>query len=331
MDRPPTIRDVAAAAGVSLAAASKALNGRYGVAAETAARVLRVADELDYRSASPAALRRRRTGVIGVLVSDFEPFSAELLKGVGASLRHTDYDLLAYRGSWSARTDWESRSLARLGRTLIDGAIIVTPSTVNITADVPIVAVDPHGGPGDVPTVEADSFQGGRQATSHLIELGHRRIALISGRPDLRSAAAREAGYRRALQDAGLPFDPDLVGVGNFDPEVVQPVATALLARSDRPTAVFAANDISALSVIRVAADLGLSVPGDLSVVGFDDIPEAARATPALTTVRQPLQSLGGLAAELLTARLRGERLTQTHLVLPTKLVRRATTAPTTA
>lgn len=324
MDRRPTIHDVAAAAGVSVAAASKAINGRYGVAADTAARVLRAADELGYE---PGRRRPTRTGVIGVLVSDFEPFSAELLKGVAAALRETDYDLLAYRGSWSARADWESRSLSRLGGTLIDGAIIVTPSTVSITAGVPIVAVDPHTGPGDLPTVESDSFQGGRQATAHLIELGHTRIALVGGRPDLRSAAARESGYRKALHDAGLPVDPDLVGVGNFEPDLVRQVATTLLARPARPTAVFAANDISALSVMRVAADLGLAVPDDLSVVGFDDIPEAARADPALTTIRQPMKSLGGVAAELLTRLMRGERPAQTHLVLPTRLIRRSTTA----
>lgn len=207
MSRRPTIRDVAEAAGVSVASASKAINGRYGVAADTAQRVLQAVDELGYNSSLVASsLRTQRTGVIGVLISDFEPFSAEVLKGIGAALRDSDYDVLAYSGARSADMGWERRSLSRLSGTLIDGAIIVTPNAEGISASVPIVAVDPHRGPGDLPTVESDSFDGARQATAHLIELGHTRIGLVAGRP--RSAVGHRPGGRLPQGPAGRGSDP---------------------------------------------------------------------------------------------------------------------------
>jgi LacI family transcriptional regulator len=333
MGRRPTINDVAAAAGVSVATVSKAVNGRYGVALETVERVLSVVHELGYESSLVASsMRSRRTGVIGVLVADFEPFSAEVLKGVGGALHESRYDLLAYSGSRQPSSEgWERRSLSRLSGTLIDGVIMVTPTVVSASVDVPIVAIDPHTGRADVPTVESDSFGGARHATTYLVELGHRRIAYVAGRPDLRSSNLRDAGYRRALSEAGIPFDPSLIAVGRYEHDTVREVALPLLSRPDRPTAVFAANDISAIAVIEVAVELGLDVPRDLSVIGFDDVPEASQFSPALTTVHQPMQSLGAAGAELLVALMGGETPERTHLRLPTRLVRRATTAPPAA
>jgi LacI family transcriptional regulator len=326
--RRPTIMDVAAAAGVSVATVSKAVNGRYGVAPQTVDRVLAVVADLGYESSLIASsMRSRQTGVIGVLVADFEPFSAEILKGVGQALRDSPYDLLAYSGSHGIAEGWERRSLSRLSGTLIDGAIMVTPTVVNVGTEVPLVAIDPHTGPADLPTVEADSFGGAIQATRYLIELGHTRIGFIAGRTDLRSSIARDAGYRRAMADAGLTVDPGLVGSGSYRQDAVRLAALEMLARPDRPTAVFAANDLSALEIVRVAAELGLDVPRDLSVVGFDDVPEASAASPALTTVRQPMQTLGAEAARMLLSLMQGDALKGTHLKLPTRLVLRGTTA----
>jgi LacI family transcriptional regulator len=330
MGRRPTINDVALAAGVSVATVSKAVNGRYGVAVETVERVLQVVQELGYESSLVASsMRARQTGVIGVLVADFEPFSAEILKGVGAALHESRYDLLAYSGSRQLSPEgWERRSLSRLSGTLIDGVIMVTPTVVNVSAEVPIVAIDPHTGPADLPTVESDSFGGAKIATEHLLSLGHRRIAFVAGRPDLRSSSLRDAGYRRALAEAGIPFDPSLVAVGRYEQDTVREAAHRLLIRPDRPSAVFAANDLSAIAVIEVATELGLDVPGELSVVGFDDVPEASQSTPPLTTVRQPMQRLGSAAAELVVSLLNGGAPERTHLRLPTRLVRRGTPAP---
>jgi LacI family transcriptional regulator len=274
-------------------------------------------------------MRSRRTGVIGVLVADFEPFSAEILKGVGAELRDSKYDLLAYAGSHQVEgPGWERRSLQRLSGTLIDGAIIVTPTVVSAAADVPIVAIDPHAGRADLPTVESDSFGGARQATQYLIELGHTRIGFMGGRQDLRSAALREAGYRRALSDAGIAFDESLVREGRYEQRTAREPALSLLRGPSPPTAVFAANDLSGIAVLEVAAELGLDVPGDLSVIGFDDIPEASQMTPPMTTIRQPMQALGATAARMVVALMAGETPETNHILLPTRLVPRATTAP---
>ncbi|MET0297790.1 MAG: LacI family DNA-binding transcriptional regulator [Microbacterium sp.] len=330
MSRRTTIHDVAQAAGVSVATVSKAVNGRYGVAEATVARVLAEVERLGYESSLVASsMRSRRTGVIGVLVPAFEPFSAEILKGVGAALRDSPYDLLAYSGSSPLTSEgWEKRSLQRLSGTLIDAAIMVTPTVVSASADIPIVAIDPHTGRADLPTVESDSFGGALQATRYLVELGHRRIGFLAGRPDLRSAGLREAGYRRALADAGILFDPTLVEIGRYDEHAALAAAATLLSRSDPPTAVFAANDLSAIAVLDVAAGRGMHVPDDLSVVGFDDIPEASRSVPALTTVRQPMGRLGAIAAEMVAGLVSGRPPAETHVLLATRLIARATTAP---
>ncbi|WP_433673975.1 LacI family DNA-binding transcriptional regulator [Microbacterium gorillae] len=328
MARRATIHDVAAAAGVSVATVSKAVNGRYGVASATVARVLDAVEALGYESSLVASsMRSRRTGVIGVLVADFEPFSAEVLKGVGTALADYRYELLAYSGL--SEQGWERRSLSRLSGTLIDAAIMVTPTVVGVTADVPIVAVDPHTGRADLPAVESDSFTGAFEAVSSLISLGHRRIGFLAGRPDLRSSAMREAGYRRALSHAGIDYLPRLSAVGMYDADTVRSVARPLLLQPEPPTAVFAANDLSALALIEVATELGLNVPGDLSVVGFDDVPEASHGSALpLSTVRQPIQRLGAEAARMLVSLMAGETLERTHLILPTKFIPRATTAP---
>ncbi|QEV98974.1 LacI family transcriptional regulator [Microbacterium caowuchunii] len=325
-----TIHDVAAASGVSVATVSKAVNGRYGVAPETAARVLEAVEALGYESSLVASsMRSRRTGVIGVLLADFEPFSAEILKGVSAGLQESRYDLLAYSGSRQGDGEgWERRSLSRLSGTLIDGAILVTPTVVNAAADVPIVAVDPHTGRAELPTVEADSRGGAREAVDYLVALGHRRIAFVAGRPDLKSSRLRDAGYRESLAVAGIPFDPSLTRVGFYAADTAREAARTLLTQPDPPTAVFAANDLSAIAIIEVAQALGLDVPADLSVVGFDDVPEASRQALPLTTVRQPMQRIGQTAAGMLTALMAGETLSATHVLLPTRLVPRATTAP---
>jgi LacI family transcriptional regulator len=331
----PTIHDVAAAAGVSLATVSKAVNGRYGVSPETTAKVMAVVDALGYESSLVASsMRARRTGVVGVLVADFEPFSSEVLKGVGTAVRQlgAEYDLLAYSGAHRGGADgWERRSLSRLSGTLIDGAILVTPSVLTTPASVPVVAVDPHKGRADLPSVEADSRGGAVQAVEHLVSLGHRRIGFLAGRPDLRSASLREAGYALALRSAGITRDPALTRDGDFEMGAARRAARALLDGPDRPTAVFAANDLSAIAVLRTAHELGLRVPDDLSVVGFDDIPEASREQPALTTVRQPMHRLGTVATTMLFTLLEGGVIDRPEVQLPTRLVVRGTTGPVPA
>jgi LacI family transcriptional regulator len=289
-----------------------------------------VVSELGYETSLVASsLRRSRTNVIGILVAEFEPFSTELLKAIASASQGSGYELLAYSGpvQEESRVGWELRSLSRLGGTLIDGAIIVTPTVLLHTASIPVVAIDPHTGKGGPSTVGSDNVAGARTATEHLLSLGHRRIAHIRGRWDLESAHLREEGYRQALVAAGIPFDPLLVRDGNYRAPQTDDAARDLLTRRERPTAIFAANDLSAIRVLEVAAELGIRVPDELSVIGFDDVPEAAAATPQLTTLAQPLHEMGAQALQLLLELLGGANV-QRHVELHAELVLRASTAP---
>lgn len=327
-----TIIDVARLAGVSVSTVSKVINDRYGVAPETYDKVMDVVAALGYESSLVASsLRRRSTNVIGILVPEFEPFSTELLKGISSAAEGTGYELLAYSGNLEHnQVGWERRSLSRLAGTLIDGAVIVAPTASVTDATIPVVAIDPHTGRTGPSTIEADNVGGAKAATEHLIGLGHRRIAHVRGRTDLVSARLREQGYRQALEAAGIPFDPQLVRVGGYRAAETTDAARELLSLPERPTAVFSANDLSAIRVLEVARELGLRVPEDLSVVGFDNVPEAANAEPALTTVAQPLHRMGAEAVRLLLGLLSGLN-TEEHLLLPARLVVRASTAPPAA
>ena len=324
-----TIRDVAARAGVSVATVSKVLNDRYGVSADTMAKVRAVIAELGYEASLVAqSLRNHRTNVIGILVADLEPFSTELLKGAADAIRDTGYELVVYSagGRTGEKLGWERRYLSRLSGTLVDGAVLVTPSVLDVRFDAPVVAVDPHTGPSGLPTVDSDNLRGARLAVEHLLSLGHRRIAMLTGRADLQSARLRERGFREAMADAGVPVDESLVLPGDYDAVASEAAARRLLSLDTPPSAVFAANDASAIATVEVARLLGLTVPADLSVVGFDNIPESALNSPPLTTVNQPIKVMGQRAIEMLVQLMRGEEIEKTHVTLDTHLVVRGST-----
>ncbi len=200
---------------------------------------------------------------------------------------------------------------------------------VNVSGEVPIVAIDPHTGPADLPTVESDSFHGAQLATRYLIELGHTRIGFISGRPDLRSSALRDAGYRSALLEAGIRFDATLVGVGRYQEDASRELAHELLShvrpsdgdlRRERPVGHCRAG----ASPPSWASRFPTSSQWSASTTS----PRPPRHVPPLSTVRQPMQRLGEVATRMLIALMNGETPEQTHLRLPTRLVPRATTAP---
>jgi LacI family transcriptional regulator len=319
-----TIGDVAATAGVSIATVSRVVNGRYGVAPETQERVQAVISDLGYESSLVArSLRSRRTNVIGIVVADLEPFSAELLKGAARAIHLTGYELIVYSGGGHIgdQVGWERRYLSRLNGTLTDGTILVTPTMVDVVSAAPVVAVDPHAGASALPTVDSENLEGAVKATDYLIGLGHRRIGFIAGRPDLESARLREAGFRRALDNAGIGFDPALYRVGGYTKEATETPARQLLESSRPPTAIFAANDVSAIETMEVARSMGLSVPDDLSVIGFDNIPESALSSPPLTTIDQSIQQMGYEAAKLLLSLIDEPGEETIHLTLPTELV----------
>jgi LacI family transcriptional regulator len=290
--------------------------------------------ELGYEASLVAqSLRNHKTNVVGILVADLEPFITEVLKGAGEGLRGTGFELVIYSagGRTGDLDGWERRYLSRLSGTLIDGAILVTPTIVDVNYGAPIVAVDPHTGTSDTPTIDADNLRGAHLATEHLIDLGHKRIAMLTGRQDLESSVLRERGYRQAMRKAGLDIDERLIQPGEYHFDPSRDSARTMLSLPEPPTAIFAANDTSALATLAVAAELGIRVPQDLSVVGFDNIPESALNVPALTTVEQPIRLMGQRAVEMLIELIEGRTLERTHVTLDTRLVVRASTsAPAT-
>ena len=326
-----TIGDVAAQAGVSVATVSKVINDRYGVAEDTSARVRAVIDALGYHASLVGqSLRSRRTKVIGVLVRDVEPFSAELLKGVARGIRDTGYELVVFSGCGQAadQAGWERRYLSRISGTLADGAILVTPGSIDETFGTPVVAVDHNVQSSNLPTVDSENLKGAVAATEYLLGLGHRRIGFLAGRPDLESARLRERGYREALAVARVDVDEDLIQTGGYDAATATEPARWLLELDPRPTAIFAANDVTALETMAVARSLGLRVPEDLSVIGFDNVPESALGDPPLTTVEQPIRQMGTDAVRLLLELLEDPSLPPARVILPTRLVVRQSCSP---
>jgi len=327
---PATMSDVARAAGVSTATVSRVVNGHYGVSDRTLRRVRATIQELGYESSLVAtSLRRSRTNVLGLVTHRFESYTAEVLKGVMSALQGSGYDLIIYANSDVYGTDshgWEQRHLNRLSGTLTDGCILVTPWS-KVRSSTPVVAIDPVL-ESTIPSVTADNLTGATAAVEYLIGLGHRRIGFIAGRSSLAAASSREQGYRQALARADIAVDPSLIGRGDFHPETAVPLARALLDSPDRPTAIFAASDGMALKVLDVARERGFSVPGDLSIVGFDNVPESALAHPALTTVDQSMYRLGYEAARLLSSLVTGGSEAPHQVLLPVRLVVRDSTAP---
>ncbi|MGC9395122.1 MAG: LacI family DNA-binding transcriptional regulator [Anaerolineae bacterium] len=320
-----TIRDVAEACGVSVSTVSRVLNDKDDVSAETYEKVRHVIAEMGYTSSLAAtSMRSRRTNVIGVLVVDIgDPFSLELLKGIGKAVRGTEYDLIAYSSGHIAATmqpGWERRHLSRLDGSITDGVLVVTPTTEDLTAISPLVAIDPHEH-NIFPAVISANREGAIAVMEYLIDQGHRRIGFITGRQGLVSSNRRQQGYIDALKQAGLPVDETLIHPGDYTRKAGFDGLQHLFALPDPPTAIFAANDQSALGVLDAANEAGLRIPDDLSVVGFDNIPLAMCSTPGLTTVDQSVSEMGYVATTMLIKLIQGEDLDETLCKIPTRLV----------
>ena len=322
-----TIGDVAAEAGVSVATVSKVINDRWGVAETTSERVRAVIEELGFQSSLVAqSLRSRSTKVIGVLVVDIEPFSAELLKGVARGIDGSGYELIVFSGCGRAadQVGWERRYLSRVSGTLCDGAILVTPSSVDVTFGAPVVAVDHNVGSSALPDGRRRQLERRRDrdastcSSSAIAGSGSSRGAPTSSRRDL-----RERGYRTALERAGIEVDPSLIRVGGYQVDTAKE-ACAAAARAGRP----ADRDLRCERRDRdrrrcpCATSLGLAVPDDLSVIGFDNVPESALSEPPLTTIEQPIQQMGFDAVKILIRLIDGNASPyREHTLLPTRLV----------
>ncbi|NYK08943.1 LacI family DNA-binding transcriptional regulator [Leifsonia naganoensis] len=325
----PTLEAIAREASVSLSTVSKVLNGRPGVSAATRQRV----ESLLLRSGyARRGLDPERGGTVEVVVENIESeWSIEILRGVERITRENGLVLtLSVVGDHrSFGDDWIAGVLQRkpLAVVLQFSNLTAVQRTQLRTRNIPVVVVDPAGDPpADMAAVGATNWAGGVAATRHLLDLGHTRIAVISGPTDLMCSRARVAGYQSALAEAGIPFDPELARVGTFGQASGDKEGRRLLGLPERPTAIVAANDTQALGVFDAAAALGLRIPEDVSVVGFDDVRPALWARPPLTTVRQPLQEMAEEATRL-ALRMRAGEADVTRIELATSLVVRSSTA----
>jgi DNA-binding LacI/PurR family transcriptional regulator len=330
------ITDVAARAGVGVATVSRVLNGHVGVRSATRKRVVEAIEALNYRPSSLARnLSLQRTMVVAALLPWFtNPSAVQRVRGIVDGLSGSSYDLMVF--------DIESEDRQRRAFELFDrgdradGLLVVStlppePEVQRIqAADIPCVLID--AAHPSFPSIAVDDVAGGELATRHLVELGHRRVALIGDPPpEFRFDWSRDRtrGYARALAAAGIETRDDYVREGTRLPHVARAIAAELLSLPERPTAVFAASDTQAIGVLEAARALGIDVPEQLSVVGFDDIEVAAYV--GLTTVRQPLVESGRRGAQLLLDMLGRGPVKPLRELLPLELVVRGTTGPAPA
>jgi len=326
---PVTISYIAQSAGVSIPTVSKVINGRRGVAADTRARVEAVISQTGYRK--PSAPNQSK--LMELVFDELEhQWGLQIIRGVQRVAREHRMGvvLTEFGPHHGAIRYWIDDAVARRPSCVVTVAQLSGEQRSQLKArGIPFVVFDPSNElPDDVPFVGATNWSGGRAATRHLLELGHRRIGMIAGPADQLYCRARLDGYRAALETAGRLLEPHLVGHAELTREGGYIAAQALLSRPDRPTAIFASNDLQALGVYDAARAAGLRVPADLSVVGFDDLPVAALVDPPLTTVRQPLTEMAVAATEMALALGRRDRVPQVGLELATTLTIRESTAP---
>jgi LacI family transcriptional regulator len=324
-----TLADIAEAAGVSVATVSKVRNGHTDVAARTRSRVEALLADYKYAARRPTG----RTRLIDLVFADLSPWAVEIIRGAEEAATAEDCRIAVSVVSGEVGTEeW----LARLSSGQIDGVILVLTELAPAyraqlaAMHMPVVIVDPVGQPDPrIPSIGATNWAGGLMATEHLIEIGHRRIGTITGRPALLCSQARLDGYRSALERAGIPADPSLIYSGDFLFEGALAAAKDMLELADPPTAIFAGSDMQAMGVYEAARLRKLRIPDDLSVVGFDDLPMSAWVSPPLTTIVQPLAKMAAMATRTVLDLLGGRIDASSNRVeLTTSLVVRASTAP---
>jgi LacI family transcriptional regulator len=321
-----TIQDVARKAGVSVSTVSRVLNEKVDVASDTQDRILAVIAELGYTSNLAArSMRSHRKNLIGLVVPDIGfPYSIEIMKGINQAIAESKFDLLVYTTGdvhKSGAASHEQHYVSLLNNSITDGVVIVASAAADFITDAPIVAVDPHVINPNYPSVQGTNYQGALEAMHYLLSLGHRRIGFICGRPEIGSAGRRLKGYQDGLLSAGIELDEALIAPGDFSTAIGHQCALQLLALHNPPTAIFAANDQSAIGVYQAADELGIRIPDDLSIVGFDNISEARFL--GLTTVDQFLADMGYVAIQMLIKLINNEPLDVQIQKMPTKLVER--------
>jgi LacI family transcriptional regulator len=329
-----TIREVAESAGVSSATVSHVINNTRFVSQETRQRVLAAMAALNYRpNALARSLRQGKTNTLGLVLPDSaNPFFAEISRSIEDEAFKKGYSVFLCNTELDMQR--ELFYVDVLSKKQVDGIIFVAAGDQADSLDfllrqnMPVVMIDRDLPQVEVDAVLTDNQLGGVLATRHLIELGHKRIACIAGPSSITPSAERIIGYRRALEEAGLSYDENLILRGDYHAQSGMQVTQTLLKMNPRPTALFALNDLMALGALRAAAEANCSVPGDLAVVGYDDLELAQFTNPSLTTIAQPKKEIGTQAVSLLVDRMSHKSRPPSRLVLPPELIVRRSTQP---
>jgi LacI family transcriptional regulator len=329
-----TIIDVAREAGVSYATVSRVINNKAHVKPEKRDAVLNAMSRLGYVVNQQArSLAGGRSRIIGLLVQNLgSSWMGAIVRGIDEELAANDYDLMLY--TTHRISSRETTYVTTLTRGMADGLLLLLPRNPAAYLEslrqqqFPYVLIDHEGIDDRGPAVDVANRQGAYQAVHYLIELGHRRIGFITGNMEMASARERLDGYRAALEEAGITYEPALVVVGDYSRMAGFRGTQQLLAYAQPPTAIFASNDESAFGVMEAAHEQQLQIPRDLSVIGFDDISEAGTVHPPLTTVHQPLDQMGRIATQMLLAAIQNPDLRPQRITLPTELIIRGSCRP---
>lgn len=329
-----TIMDVARESGVSYSTVSRVLNGYEFVKESTRQRVLEAAERLGYVANLQArSLAGGRSRIIGLLVPGLDNgYIGEVVRGIDEELARANYDLMLY--TTHRQRGKEAYYVKAIANGLVDGLLLIVPLIPSIYLealphrDFPCVLIDQSNAGLNKSSIDCTNWQGAYDATQYLIRLGHRQIGFITGTLELMSAVDRLEGYRAALADHSLPYNDELVILGDFTAESGHVGVKKLLEYHPRPTAIFASNDISAIGAMETIRNHGLNIPQDISIIGFDDIPQASLNYPKLTTVRQPLAQMGRVAVKLLLEQIENPTRLPHRVTLATEFIERDSCAP---
>ncbi len=333
-----TMKDVAELANVSITTVSHVINETRYVSDELTARVKQAMKALDYYPNSLASsLRSGKTKIVGLMIPDISnQFFAEISRKIEDNGYAYGYSVILCNTNENAEKE-ESYFHVLIAKQ-VDGIIFISAGDdsknieKSLAANIPIVVVDRDVKNINADVVLVDNFKGGYTAVQHLIQLGHRRIACITGPSPITPSAQRVAGYQQALEESAIPVDEDLIVTGDFSYESGRAAMEKLLSRAEVPTAVFACNDMMAIGAIQTANDHGLQIPHDISIIGFDNIPFSESVYPALTTVAQPFDKIAKIIVDLLIEKIKllsKRRDSENHypkykrIVLDTALVER--------
>ena len=327
-----TIRKVADLAGVSTATVSHVINDTRAVSAPLTARVLNAMEQLDYQPDIIArSLRRRETLTLGLIVPSVEiPFFARVAAGIEAAANHVGYSVILCNTGWSLSR--EVHYLNNLLARRVDGLLCISlaMSAEHIAPVLrrrtPVVVFERTMPGVEVDAVEIDNVQGAFDATAHLLDLGHRRIGCITGLPNSTLNEERILGYRRALTERDIPFDPTLLHTGDYTAAAGVRESRELLRMPEPPTAIFAFNDLMAMGVMRAVQERGLQIPADVAVIGFDGLAVTEHCSPPLSTVEQPVAEMSAAAIAMLLDRIKGGASPARVQTFAAKLVERTST-----